>query len=185
MLYRVPMSVDRAVARDNAVAVGALIGARATSSRRTVVGEPVCPYELRWNADPFWFGVRISESAYVVQGNHKKRFEPNVAFYASLKGPNPAMLTRLPLESLSKELGVAVFVAEPKYGSPTADALRSAQCSGILRRLLFAPVRSLFLSPVQIYGISDFVTPQQCAEQATLLRSLLLALWQWNSRISE
>jgi hypothetical protein len=181
MLHPVPNLADRTVARKNAAAVATLIGARVASRRQTVMGEPHCPYELRWNTEPFWFGVQISDSAYVVRGNHKRRFESDLAFYASLKSPYQPMLTRLPLEPLSSELGVPVFVAEARHGPPAAAALRSAGCSAILSRVRFDPIRSLFLSPVQIYGVSDLVTPEECSEQVALLRALLVALWRWNT----
>jgi hypothetical protein len=181
MLHRVPDIADRAVARKNAVAVATLIGARVASRRQIVLGEPNCPYELRWNTEPFWFGVQISDSAYVVRGNHKRRFESALALYVSLKTPNQAMGTRLPLEPLSRELGVSVFVAEARQGPFAAAALRSGECRAILSRVRFNSIRSLFLSPVQIHGISDLVTPEECSEQVTVLRELLLGLWRWST----
>lgn len=181
MLHRVPDTADRTVARKNAAAVATLIGARVASRRQIVLGEPDCPYEVRWNAEPFWFGVQISDSAYVVRGNHKRRFESDLAFSASLKTPNQTMLTRLLLEPLSSELGISVFVAEARQGPLTGAALRSTDCRAILSRIRFAPIRSLFVSPVQIYGVSDLVTPEECSEQVTLFRGLLLALWRWST----
>ncbi len=185
MLNPLPSSADRAVARANAIAVGALIGARVASQRRNALGEPACPYKLRWNVDPFWFGVGISDRAYVVQGNHHRRFESELAFFASLKTPDRTMSTCLPLERLSRELGVSVFVRAPEYGPKTAAAFRSAECNRIVRRLRFDPIRSLFVSPSQMHAISDFVTPEQCAAQVTLLRELLLAVWRWSHRVEE
>ena len=181
MLYRVPNPANRTVARKNAVAIAKLIGARVASRRQTVLGEPHCPYSLRWNTEPFWFGVHISDSAYVVRGNHKRPFESDSAFYASFKSPYRPMITCLPLEPLSTELGVSVFVAEARHGPPAAAALRSTECSAILSRIRFAPVRFLCLSPVQIYGVSDLVTIEECSEQVTLFRELLLALCRWNT----
>jgi hypothetical protein len=183
MLNPLPSSADRAVARANATAVAALIGVPVRTQRRNALGEPDCPYKLRWNVDPFWFGVGVSDRAYVVQGNHQRPYSSAIALYASLKTPDGTMLTRLPLERLSKELGVSVFVNDAKYGASTAAAFRSDECNRIVRSLLFVPIRSLFVSPVQIYAISDFVTPEQCAQQVTLLRGLLLAVWRWSCRV--
>jgi hypothetical protein len=182
MLFGLPRSADRAVARQNAKAVAEILGTRAASRQGTLLGEPDCPYELRWNADPFWFGVRVSDDSYVATGNYKGAFDESaVPMQAMLKVPDDTWGIRLRLDAISQEIGVSVFVSEPKGGPRAAAALRSAECNAILRQIRFEPIRWFHLSPVQLYVVSDFVTPRQCAEQVTLLRGLILALRRWST----
>lgn len=184
MLHSLPRAADRTAARKNAVHLGALLGARVVSRRQVSLEEPDCPYEVRWNVEPFWFGVRVSDASFVVQGNHKGRFESAIAFWASLKTSDQAMRTCVPLEPLSSEMGVSVFVAESRQGKAVAAALRSAECKSILSRIHFGSIRSLFLSPVQLYCVSSLQIPADWARQVTLLRELLLALWRWSTPLS-
>jgi hypothetical protein len=160
------------------MAVGALIESRVVAYRRIHVGEPDCPYQLRWNHASFWFGIRVSDSAFVVEGNHRRPFESAVPYFASLKKPSDAMITRIPLESLSKDLGVSVFVSDPAHGPLVTSALRAPECRALLLRIDVAAVRSMFVSPVQIRAIADFETPQKCAEQIMVCRELMLSLWR-------
>jgi hypothetical protein len=182
MIYAVPKAADRTVSRRNAELIASELDAKIVACRGLRVGEPQCPFGLRWNSVDFWFGLRFSDSAYVVEGNHKRRLGVDIKFFASLKTPDRAMSTKVQWEPLSSELGVAVFVSEPKYGPAAAAGLRSPECARMIRELQFEPIRSLFLSPVQIYAVSDLVPPTHCAQQARLMRSLLFSLFLWNSR---
>lgn len=180
MLSIVGTAADRHVARRNAAAIASSIGSKARSHRKQTLGEPECPYEVRWNTDEFWFGVQVSDSAFVVRGNHKTRFSVDIGFYASLKQPDSSMCTKVRLESLSKDLGTSVFVADVRFGPAASQALRAAPVRSILSSINFDAVLKLFLSPVQIYAIANYATPQVCVEQAGLLRRLLTALFEWN-----
>lgn len=178
MLHHVASVADRAVAREHAVSIASLVGASMRPRRRIVLGEPDCPYELRWNTEHLWFGAQISDVAFVVRGNHRRRFQSAIDFYASFKASNQVMGTTIALHPLSDEIGVKVFVADAKAGASATAALRSDTCSAIVARVDFASIHSMFLSPVQLYAILDLDSREQCAEQIRVLRSLLLAVSQ-------
>src|SRR5712692_732682 len=111
MLRPVPSTAVRTIARRNAQAVAARLGLKFVSRRAVVLGEPDCPYEIRWNAPDFWFGINISDTSFIVRGNHKQRFATEARFLASLNSAYPTMATTMRLESLSRQLGVSVFIA--------------------------------------------------------------------------
>jgi hypothetical protein len=182
MLHVVRTPANREVARRNATAVASAIGGKALPYRKVTIGEPECPFEVRWNSSDFWFGIQISDSAFVVRGNHKRRFSVDIGFYASLSKPDPTMLAVIHLKALSMDLGVDVFVSEERFGPIVCSALRLEQIRALVAEIRFESVTRLFLSPVQIYGIAKCSAPENCVTQASLMRQLMLALFEWNKR---
>lgn len=144
-----------------------------------MVGQPDCPYGIRWNAPKFWFGIEISDTSFIVRGNHKPPFVTEAKFYASLNTPYPTMATRLRLESLSRQLGVDVFISTNEHGPVTAAALTSDRIRVRIKELDFKSIRLLFVSPMQVFAISNFSNADHCARQATTLRELLFAFVDW------
>ncbi len=173
MLYAVADVVDRSLARKNALELAMLLGARSTSQQRNVIGEPPCPYKVRFNTDAFWFGVGVSDASYVVTGNWRGTFENEGCFGASLRTNRQGMSLRL--EGASRDLGVPVYVANHAQAPKIAAALCSPTCRQLIQQVKWPTLKTLFLSPVQIHAIGDFRTPEQCAAQVTVLRELLLA----------
>ncbi len=180
MLRPVPSTAVRTIARRNAQAVAARLGLKFVSRRAVVLGEPDCPYEIRWNAPDFWFGINISDTSFIVRGNHKQRFATEARFLASLNSAYPTMATTMRLESLSRQLGVSVFIATTTHGPTTAAALTSDETRTRIDQLDFTALRLVFLNTVQVFAISNLLTADHCAQQATTLRELLFALFHWS-----
>ena len=176
MLYAIPQCADRDAARARANEVASLLGVKAKSDRQIVIGEPECHYGIRINTASLWFGVRFSDRQFVVKGTHKRAGEVPVPFHASLNKPYPVMLTRVPLEVVSKDLGIQVFVADPLVGPATSTALRAAPVRTVLAQMDFVATSLAFISPAQLYTLNGFTGAEQVAAQILLQRDLLEAL---------
>jgi hypothetical protein len=181
MLLPLPSVADRSVARRNATAVANELGLRVSARRRIVIGEPDCPYELRWNAPDFWFGIQVSDVSFVVRGNHHRRFAAAETFWVSLKSPSSIMGPNVRVEALSRRLGVDAFASSQVRGTIAIAALSSMEARASLEQLDFGALRHVFLNAVQLYAVSRFVEAPHCVRQSTALRTLLLAVNKWKA----
>ena len=97
------------MARQNAVDVAHLLGSKAVSYRRIVVGEPRCLYRIPFHAEDFWFKVLVSDTDFIFTGEHRRRESFTVPFCATIKDSwqNLGATTLLP--ALTAELGIPVY----------------------------------------------------------------------------
>jgi hypothetical protein len=86
-----------------------------------------------------------------------------------------AATTHLP--RISDELGVAVYSPEDFTEAVTAVRLLTPAVFSLIRRLDFSPIRLVFLNSIQIYVISELISPEHCVEQVRLLRELLVTIY--------
>ncbi len=177
MLYAIPSPTDRIRSRQAAQAVAEKLGTKAVSDRQVVLGEPQCHYAIRTNSEHFWFGARFSPDIYVVKGTHKRIASLVPPFYVSLKAPYRPMLTNVKLPSISRELGVAVFVSEIAHGPIASEMLSAPEIRGPLEQLDFRSIDSAFVSPLQLHVVGSFSDISHTAEQIKTQRVLLENLY--------
>jgi len=173
MLYSLPTPADRALSRANATAVAEILGGRVKRRLGIRLGEPDAPYEMRSNFGEFWFGAAFSDQTYLVTANHKKPFQRPAPFVVSLVRPNRLVLASNPLENLSKELRVPVFVSDVGDAHEARAALLASDIRPILDRIEWAMTMSMLLSDVQLRAQASVSTPAICAEQIVAMGELI------------
>ena len=171
-----PNPEDRAVARQHAVDLANLLGSKTVSYRRAVIGEPLCYYRVPVHTEDFWFKVLVSDTDFVFTGEHRKRGALTVPFCFSVKQGWRNLGTTMPLKTISQELGLAIFAQNSQAEPAVSACLLKPTVHKILYKLDLAPLRQIFINPIQIHAVSELITPQHCAEQVLLLRALLLSI---------
>jgi hypothetical protein len=173
MLHSQPRLADRAVARANADAVATLLGGTVKRRPGIRLGESDSPFELRRNFGEFWFGVAFSDQNFLVSANHKKPFQRPTAFVVSLFRPDNMLGARIPLQNLSAELGIPVFIADVASAQAARSTLLAADVRPVLIRINREQTRSVVLSDVQLRALTDFTTAAACAEQSLAFKEII------------
>jgi hypothetical protein len=172
-----PNPEERAAARRHAVEIARLLDSGAVSYRRITIGEPQCSYRVPFHAEDFWFKVLLSDKDFVFTGEHRRRDAFTVPFCAALQQSwrNMGATTHLP--RVSDELGVAVYAPERFTETAISVHLLTPGVAALVRRLDFAPISLLFVNSIQITVTSRLISPEHCAQQVRLLRTLLLTIF--------
>ncbi len=167
---------DRAVAREAARTLAGLLGSRAVSQRRGVLGEPLCLYAVPLHAEEFWFNVRVSERACVVEARHRRHFTLPATFSVALGQPYYGNTERS--AELSGPAGAEVFVrAEPEW-QVRAGLLLHPHLRPLLAELDWTVVRRVALYDIQLNALLDLNDLEAAAEQIRVLRRLLLSTFR-------
>jgi hypothetical protein len=169
---------SRLIARRNARELAEILKSKVLSHRRICIGEPRCPYRVPFHNEDFWFTVLVSETDFVFTGEHRRRGAFTVPFCVSLKQPHRSVGATIHLSSVSTKLGLPVYAIDASKESAVSARLLAPEVRGSIRKLDLAPIRSILLNAVQIHAVSELVTPQHCAEQAEMLRGLLVAVYR-------
>jgi hypothetical protein len=167
---------DRAVAKAHAQALAGLLGSRAVAQRRGVIGEPLCLYAVPLHDADFWFTVRVSDRACVMDARHRRQAAIPVTLAAALGEPSYGSTERA--EELSEVIGMDVFVpAEPGWRAAARTLLDPALLP-VLSQIDESVVRRVALYNTHLDARLDLQFVERCAEQVAVLRRLLLAAFE-------
>lgn len=169
--------VNKALARNHAQKIAALLDSKVVAHHKIIVGEAQCPYKVPFHTGDFWFTVLVSDCTCQFKGNHKRGYgAPPSKFCVSFKAAWPTMLTTTKLVSLSHDLGVPVFTCEDKQEEVPADQMQADPLRTLFKQIDFSPVHLAFLNASQLWVWSEFTDASQCAGQARVFRDLLLSI---------
>jgi hypothetical protein len=96
----------------------------------------------------------------------------------SLKQPDRNVGATVHLSTVSTKLGLPVYTIDASTEPAVSVRLLAPEVRSLIRKLDLAAIKSILLNAVQIHAVSELVTPQHCAEQAEMLRGLLLAVYR-------
>lgn len=167
---------DRTVAKAHAQALAGLLRSKAVSQRRGVIGEPLCLYAVPLHDEEFWFTVRVSDRACVIDARHRRQSAIPVTFAAALGEPAYANTERV--AELSRAVGVDVFTPTEPEWRDRAGLLLHPLLRPVLAEADWTIVRRAALHNVQLDALIDLQHPERAAEQVLVLRRLLLAAFQ-------
>lgn len=162
---------DRAVAKAHAHALAALLGSRAVAQRRGVIGEPLCLYAIPLHDGEFWFTVRVSDRACVVDARHRRQSAIPVTLAIALGEPAYGSTARA--EELSRMIGMDVFAPPEPGWMDAARTLLDAAVRPVVAEIDRALVRRVALYNTQLDALIDLQDVERCAEQVAVLRRLL------------
>jgi hypothetical protein len=166
---------DRAVAKAHAQALAGLLGARAVAQRRGVIGEPLCLYAIALHDEEFWFTVRVSDRACVIDARHRRQSAIPVTLAVALG--EPAYGSTQPAPELSKAIGMEVFAPPEPGWMDAARTLLDPALRPVLAEFDAAMVRRVALYNTQLDALIGMQSIERCAEQVAVLRRLLLAVF--------
>jgi hypothetical protein len=147
------------------------------SHSRIIAGEPHCPFRIPCHQGDFWFKVLVSDSAYVLTGEHRRQRAYQAGFAIAFKQPWTNLGVTQHARALSAALGCDVFQsALPNQGN-SEDVLLTAPVRDLIRQADFSEVRICFLNSTQIHVSAKLHDPAYCAQQVSLYRALLLTVF--------
>ena len=172
-----PSPEERATARRHAVEIARLLDSEAVSYRRLTIGQPHCSYRVPFHIENFWFKVLVSDTDFILTGEHRRRGAFAVPFCAAVKHPWKNMVATTLLSRVSDELGVTVYAPERFTEAAVSSHLLTPAVAALIRRVDFPPIRLLFINSIQIMVISELISPEHSVQQVRLLRELLLTIY--------
>lgn len=167
---------DRAVAKAHAQALAERLGSRAVAQRRGVIGEPLCLYAIPLHDEDFWFTVRVSDRACVIDARHRRQAAITVTLAVALG--EPAYGSTEPAPELSSAIGMAVYAPPEPGWMDAARTLLDPALRPVLREIDGGLVRRAALYNTQLDALIEIQSIERCAEQVAVLRRLLLAVFR-------
>ena len=146
------------------------------AQRRGVIGEPLCLYAIRLHDEAFWFTVRVSDRACVIDARHRRQSAIPVTLAVALG--EPAYGSTEPAPELSAALGMAVFAPPERGWMDAARTLLHPAPHAALGEIDGAIVGRVALYNTQLDALIEIQSIERCAEQIGVLRRLLRAVFE-------
>ncbi|HST57791.1 MAG TPA: hypothetical protein VLK84_03815 [Longimicrobium sp.] len=163
------------MAKAHAQALAELLGSRAVAQRRGVIGEPLCLYAIPLHDEAFWFTVRVSDRACVIDARHRRQAAIPVTLAVALGEPSYGSTE--PAPELSSAIGMEAFAPPEPGWMEAARTLLDPALRAVLAEIDGSVVRRVALYNTQLDALIDLQSVEQCAEQVGVLRRLLLAVF--------
>ena len=167
---------DRAVARKHALEIAGLLKSKAVSYRKQTRGEPRCLYRIPFHSEHFWFKILVSDTAYVFIGEHRRNNSFTASFCAAIKHGWKNLLATKHLPILSAKMSMAVYSTNTFSEEIVSQNLLEPKAQKLISKIDSIPIRLFFINPVQIYFVSELISPKRCVQQVQILRELLLTI---------
>ena len=168
-----PGPKDRTLVREKAREIAKLLGSKAASTSRHVIGEPVGSYKVAMNMPEMWCSVTVGENSFVFSARAKpRRPEPDL-YFLSIKRPEPCMFAVKVNALMSDALGVDVYKMEFVDEAVVHRQLTGGPSWNLLRALDFSRIDKMNLNPAQCTVVGVFDTPESCAVMVRALRDFI------------
>jgi hypothetical protein len=186
--------------RQKAVAdeIARLVGGKAGKNTIHVQGEPPSGYRVTLHRYPFWFRARISDNEFVFVADHQRGAGEKDFFQVDLFKPWqtvwPQLRLRVAHQSLTKKLGVKIYIAKPyplslfkrecwdELKDQPSVAQRKVVATAVLGRAEFRRFfsrlrnehyRRFLLCDTQMMVIGSIGSPEEAARRILLLRDMM------------